>query len=188
MANALVTREKVEDEVKNALAATLRIEADSIDMDASIVNGLQATSIDFLDINFRLENAFGIQVATQLLLDHVEEQLGEGKAIDGNNQITPAAAELLRLYFGDLEGIKAGMYADEIPTLVTPRIVADGMLKILDNLPEACTCGASEWKSEDGAKVVCGSCGAEAEYPDGDTLVTKWINDVEAEKNLFASA
>ncbi len=189
MPNPLVTREKLEAEVRAALAATLRIEPTTIDMSASVVNGLQATSIDFLDINFRLENSFGIQVQTQLLLDHVEEQLGEGKAIDANNQITPAAAELLKLYFGDIEGIKAGMYADEIPTLVTPGIIADGMERILEHLPASCaSCGASDWKSEDGAKVVCGGCAAEAEYPDGDTLVTQWIQSVEAEKNLFASA
>lgn len=189
MANTLVPREKIDEEVRAALAATLRIEPETIDMDASVVNGLQATSIDFLDINFRLESAFGVQVQTQLLLDHVEEQLGEGKAIDANNQITPAAASLLKLYFGDLEGIQAGMYADEIPTLVTPKIIADGMERILDHLPAACEdCGAAQWKTEDGAKVVCGGCGAEAQYPDGDTLVTQWIREVEAEHKLFAGA
>ncbi|MDJ0973223.1 MAG: phosphopantetheine-binding protein [Planctomycetota bacterium] len=189
MANTLVTRDKIEAEVRAALAATLRIEPETIDMDTSVVNGLQATSIDFLDINFRLESAFGVQVQTQLLLDHVEEQLGDGKAIDANNQITEAAASLLKLYFGEIEGIKAGMYADEIPMLVTPKIIADGMERILEHLPDTCQdCGASEWKTEDGAKVVCGACGAEAQYPDGDTLVTEWIQQVEAEHKLFAGA
>lgn len=190
MTNPLVTRERIEQEVRAALGTTLRIEApDGIDMHCSIVNDLNATSIDFLDINFRLENVFGIQMATQLLLDHVEEELGEGTAIDREGKITPAAAEMLKLHLGDLDGIEAGMYADEIAAVVTPTVVCDGVQKVLDTLPEACThCSATEWKSEDGAKVDCGACGKPAEYPNGDELTKRWIHDIEREKQLFASA
>lgn len=189
MSNSLVTRARVEQEVRGALGTTLRAEPDGIDMDASIINDLHATSIDFLDINFRLENVFGIQLATQLLLDQVEEEFGEGKAIDRNNKVTPAAAELLKLHLGDLPGLQAGMYADEVPAAVTPRVVADGVVKILDTLPAACThCEASDWKSEDGAKVQCGSCGKDALYPNGDELTKRWIHDVERDKQLFTRA
>lgn len=189
MTNSLVSRERVDQEVRAALGTTLRIEpADHIDMDASIVNAMNATSIDFLDINFRLENVFGIQMATQLLLDHVEEELGEGKAIDRDSKITAPAAELLKLHLGDLPGLEAGMYADEIAAVVTPKVVSDGVMKVLETLPEACSCGAKEWKSEDGAKVICGSCEKPAEYPNGDELTKRWIHDVEREKQLFASA
>ena len=188
MTNPLVSRERIEQEVRAALATTLRTDADAIDMNTSIVNGLHATSIDFLDINFRLENVFGIQMAQQLLLDHVEEELGEGKAIDRNNQVTPAAAELLKLHLGDLPGLAAGMYADEVAAVVTPTVVADGVGKILGMLPETCACGASDWKSEDDAKVACGACGKDASYPNGDELTKRWIQDIEKEKKLFAGA
>ena len=67
MANPYVTLETIEEEVKKALAATLRKEQSQVDLDSSIMNDLGATSIDFLDINFRLENTFGIQLATQLV-------------------------------------------------------------------------------------------------------------------------
>jgi len=189
MANSLVTRERVDQEVRAALATTLRTDADAIDMEASIINGLHATSIDFLDINFRLEGVFGIQMATQMLLDHVEEELGEGKAIDRDNKITAAAAKMLQLHLGDLPGLEAGMYADEIPATVTPKAVADGVSKIIGMLPEACThCAATEWKSDDGAKVLCGACGKDAAYPNGDDLTKSWILDVEREHKLFADA
>ena len=188
MANPHVSRETIEAEVRAALAATLRKDADTIDMSKSIVKDLGATSIDFLDINFRLEGAFGIQLATQLMLDHVEEQVGEGQAIDADNKITAPAAELLTMYFGELPGLEAGISADEIPALVTPSVVADGVERLLDELPAACSCGASDWKSEDGRKVVCGACGDEAEYPDGDDMIEAWIQSVQAERKLFPSA
>ena len=181
MANPHVTRERIEDEVRAALATTLRIEDPStIGMEQSIINDLGATSIDFLDINFRLEQVFGIQLASQLLLDHVEEVVGEGTAIDRDNKITAGAAQLLKAQFGEDAAIEAGMYADEVPAFVTAGSVATAVEKILASLPEACSCGASAWKSEDGAKVVCGECGAEAEYKDGDELTQAWIDDVKS--------
>ncbi len=188
MANTYVTRERVHQEVRAALATTLRKDAAAIDMNTPIVGGLGATSIDFLDINFRLENTFGIQLATQLLLDHIEEDLGEGKAIDRDGKVTAPAAEMLRLYLGDVSGIEAGMYADEVSGVITPGVVADGVVRVLDTLPDACACGASAWKSDDGAKVVCSSCGKDAAYPDGDDLTKRWIAEIEQEKHLFADA
>ena len=189
MGNPFVTRERIEEEVRKALAVTLRRKEDGIDLDGSIMNDLGATSIDFLDINFRLESTFGIQLATQLLLDAVEEELGEGKAIDKENRITEGAASLLRLHLGDKPDLKAGLYADEVPALVTPEVLVKSVAGIVDHLPEACTsCGASDWKSDDGCKVECGACGKEAEYPDGDTLTRAWIQQIEKDHAFFAGA
>jgi acyl carrier protein len=187
MANPFITDARIEEEVRKALAATLRVDADAIDLDASIVKELGATSIDFLDVNFRLEAAFGIQLATQLMLDHVEEEMGEGTAIDDDDKITEAAAALLRTHLGDLEALKAGTYADKIPSLVTPMVLVKSVRVITDELPEKCTsCGAEAWKSEDGAQVICGACGKPAEYPDGDTMTKRWIHAFEEEHHLFA--
>ena len=189
MSNALVPDIRIEEEVKKALAATLRVDADTIDLDASIVQGLGATSIDFLDVNFRLEKAFGIQLATQLMLDHVEEELGEESAIDRKDQITEAAAALLRTHLGELPELKAGLYAEDVPTFVTPRVLVRSVRVITDELPAECGhCGAADWKSEDGARVACGACGKPTRYPDGDTLTRQWIHAFEDEHHLFAGA
>ena len=189
MANALVTPARVEEEVKKALAKSLRKDPAAISMDASVIGKLGGTSLDFLDVTFRLEQVFGIRLAHQVLLDHVEEAFGEGKAIDASGCLTAPAVELLKLRLGDHPSLTAGMFADEVPALVTPRTLANGVVEILDQLPAACThCHTSVWKSEDGARVVCGACGKPAAYPDGDTLAKRWIADVEREKKLFAVA
>lgn len=189
MANPFLTRDRMESEVRKALAATLRLDEEKIDLDASIVNDLGATSIDFLDANFRLESTFGVQLATQLLLDHVEEEVGEGKAIDKEGRITAAATALLEAYLGRRPGLEAGIYAEEIPTFVTPGMLVKSVEVITDRLPATCThCDKDAWKSDDGAKVVCDACGKPAEYPDGDALTKEWIHDFEKEHHLFAGA
>jgi acyl carrier protein len=189
MANPFLTRERIETEVRQALATTLRRDPASIPLDASILKSIGATSIDMLDVNFRLESAFGIRLATQLVLDHVEEELGEGTAVGRDDRITEAAAALLRGYLGDLPGLKAGIYAEEVPGLVTPEVLVKSVEAIAGHLPELCThCGQSSWGSPDGAKVVCSACGKPAQYPDGDELTRQWIRDFERDHHVFTRA
>jgi hypothetical protein len=76
-----------------------------------------------------------------------------------------------------------------VTALVTAGTLSNAVAEILDGLPDACThCSAKAWKSEDGAKVLCGGCGREASYPDGDALTKAWLVKVEKERGLFAAA
>jgi hypothetical protein len=78
------------------------------------------------------------------------------------------------------------MYGDEVPKLVTPGTLAQGVREALERLPAACThCGASAWTTPDGAKVKCGACGKDAAYPDGDAILKEWLQRVAREKGLF---
>jgi acyl carrier protein len=188
MPNALVTEEKIVEEVKKALAKSLRKpESTPIAMNASIIDDLNGTSLDFLDMTFRLEQAFGIRLAHTTILDHIEETFGEGKAIDTSGALTKDAVAVLKMRMGDLPGLQPGMYSDEVPKLVTPDTLANGVREITKRLPEKCThCGAAQWTSPDGAKVKCGACGKDAVYPEGDALTKAWLTEVAKEKGLFA--
>src|SRR5207247_5406309 len=111
MANPFVTPERVDDEVKKALGKALRKDPSAIGMDQSVVGDLGGSSLDFLDVTFKLEQAFGIRLAHQVLLDHVEETFGEGCAIDASGRLTAGAVEVLRLRLGDHPALATGMYA-----------------------------------------------------------------------------
>lgn len=189
MGNALVSEARIVEEVQKALAKSLRRKEDpaSIRLDASVMEDLGGTSLDFLDLTFRLEQAFGIRLAHTTILDHVEETFGEGKAIDGSGALTKDAVEVLKDRMGSPDGLSVGMYSDEVPRLVTPNTLARGVREILAALPPACThCKAAAWTSPDGAKVKCGACGKDAAYPDGDSLAKAWLEKVAKEKGLFA--
>jgi acyl carrier protein len=189
MANALVGEARVQEEVRKALGKALRKDPAAIPLDASVVVDLGGSSLDFLDVTFRLEQAFGIRMAHTVLLDHVEEAFGEGKAIDPSGRLTPAAVALLKERLGDVPALAEGMFADEVPALITAGNLSSNVLDILAELPAACThCKAVAWKSPDGAKVVCGACGKAAAYPDGDALTRRWVESVQREKRLFAAA
>jgi acyl carrier protein len=183
-----IPESRIDEEVRRAIAKALRKDEAAVTMDASIIEDLGGTSLDFLDITFRLEQAFGVKLPHTLLVDQIEELYGEGKAVDGGGRLTPAAAEIVRLRIGDDKVVEAGLFADEVPALVTPAVLARGVKEILGHLPARCpACGASQWKAE-GVKVACGACGKAAPLPEGDALTRDWIRAVADEKKLFAAA
>lgn len=187
MSQNLITEEKVFEELKKAIVETLRVEENSIKPESSLIEDLGAESLDFLDINYRLEQAFGIKMARHFVIEHIEEMFGEGSAIDENGQLTGKAIELLKIRFGEhMPDLKPGMDMDEVPVLVTAQSISRGVMDILDSLPEKCLkCGNSAWQSDDGTRVKCGSCGENGTFDNGDDLIKNWLSKVQEEKKIF---
>ena len=187
MEQSLVTGERVIQELKKNIAETLRINAKSVTPEASLVKDLGAESLDFLDINYRLEKAFGIRMARHFILEHVEEMFGEGSVIDENSQLTEKGAQLLRARLGDQNpDLKPSMDMDQVPLLVSVQSLANAVMDILRTLPDLCTkCDQSAWKSEDGTHIQCGSCGESAVFTNGDELIKKWLRQIQEEKKIF---
>ena len=187
MKQNLITEQKVFDEVKKAIVETLRVDENQIKPESSLIKDIGAESLDFLDINYRLEQTFGIKMARHFILEHVEEIFGEGSAIDENGQLTDKGVALLKMRFGQESAeFTEGMEMDLLPTLVTVQLMSKGVMDILDTLPETCpNCGNSAWKTEDGAKIMCGSCGEYAPFTNGDDLIKQWLTDTQEEKKIF---
>jgi ribosomal protein S27AE len=112
---------------------------------------------------------------------------GEGSAIDENGQLTDKAIALLKMRYGNTYGdLSEGIDMDTVPTLITAGSMTEGVLDIMDTLPEKCTnCGNSAWKTDDGIKVLCGSCGEPAGFTNGDDLIKSWLTSVQEEKHIF---
>jgi acyl carrier protein len=186
MKQNLITEEQVFNELKKAIVETLRVDEAAIKPESSLINDLGAESLDFLDVNYRLEQAFGIKLARHFVLEHVEEMFGEGSAIDEDGRLTDKAIELLKVrYSGNVFNLSAGMDMDEIPALVTAGTMSGGVMDVLDSLPGKCPgCGNSAWKAE-GVRIKCGSCGADAAFKNGDDLIKEWLTKVQDEKKIF---
>lgn len=186
MKQNLITEDQVFNELKKAIVETLRVDEAAIKPESSLINDLGAESLDFLDVNYRLEQAFGIKLARHFVLEHVEEMFGEGSAIDEDGRLTDKAIELLKVrYSGNVFNLSAGMDMDEIPALVTAGTMSGGVMDVLDSLPEKCpSCGNSAWKA-DGVRIKCGSCGADAAFKNGDDMIKEWLTKVQEEKKIF---
>lgn len=187
MKQTLITEQRVFDELKKAVVETLRSDEAAIKPESSLIKDLGAESLDFLDINYRLEQTFGIKMARHFILEHIEEMYGEGSAIDEDGKLTEKAITLLKMRYGDVYGdLSGGMDMDTVPTLITAGSMTQGVLDLLDTLPEKCTkCGNAAWKTEDGVRITCGSCNAAATFTNGDDLIKEWLTAVQLEKKIF---
>ncbi len=65
---AAPSREEIFEKVKQTLVEALSVEEDEVTEDATLQGDLGAESIDFLDIVFRLEKAFGIKIPQEELI------------------------------------------------------------------------------------------------------------------------
>lgn len=185
MKQDLITEEQVLKELKKAIVETLRADEGGIKPESSLMNDLGAESLDFLDINYRLEQTFGIKMARHFVLEHIEDMFGEGTAIDEEGRLTEKSIDLLKIRFGDqMPNLSAGMDMDEVPSLITVQSIVSGIMDILGSLPEKCgKCGNSSWKSDDSVRISCGSCGEPAVFTNGDDLTKEWLSKVSERKS-----
>jgi acyl carrier protein len=186
MKQTLVTEKKIFEVVQQSIAETLRVDLAEVTSEKSLIKDLGAESLDFLDMNYRIEQAFGIRTARHLLIEHVEELFGEGAAVDQNARLTEKGVRLLTLRLGNHHALKPGMELEEVPSVVTVKSVADAVMDILATLPQQCTyCGHVGWKSEDGAHVQCSACEKAAVYTSGDDLLKIWLQKIQEQKKIF---
>ncbi len=89
-----MTADEVFDKVREVLVDALGVDDDDVTGDAKLVEDLGAESIDFLDIVFRLEKAFGIKIAQgEMFPDNV---LNDPKYVVDGKVTDEGMAELRR--------------------------------------------------------------------------------------------
>ena len=97
----MTTKEEVFGKVREALVDALGVDDDEVVPEATMVGDLGAESIDFLDIVFRLEKAFSIEIPRSELFP--EDILTNAEYVQ-DGQVTAAGIEELkkRMPFADL--------------------------------------------------------------------------------------
>lgn len=103
---SMPSREEIYDKVKAALVDALGVDEDEVSPSATMVGDLGAESIDFLDIVFRLEKAFGIKISRGELFP--EDVLSSTDYV-ANGKVNAAgiAALKARMPFADLAKFEA---------------------------------------------------------------------------------
>jgi acyl carrier protein len=187
MKQNIIPEQMVLEEVRKAISEGIDINPESVKPESSLMKDLGAESLDFLDINYRLEQTFGIKMARRSVLDHMEELFGEETAIDSDGKLTGKGAEVLAIrYDGSGYKLNAGMDMDDLPAMVTVGSLVEGVMDLLDTLPEKCAdCGAQSWNLREETRIYCGACGEAATFTSGDDLIESWLKQVQENKKIF---
>jgi acyl carrier protein len=112
------SKEDVFEKVREALVDALGVDDDEVTPEATMVGDLGAESIDFLDIVFRLEKAFEIEIPRSELFP--EDILTNAQYVrDG--RVTPEGITELkkRMPFADLSKFEQNPAVQEFSTLLT---------------------------------------------------------------------
>ena len=120
-----MTRDEIGERVTQALVQALGASPNDITLDTSLAGDLDAESIDFLDVVFRLEKDFGIEIARGELFP---QELLRDPAMISNGQITAAGVAALRerFSFTDLSKLKAGLSVEDLTNnMLTVRLIVD---------------------------------------------------------------
>jgi len=114
----MATQEEVFDKIRTALIDALGVDEDEVAPEATLVGDLGAESIDFLDIVFRLEKAFKINIPRGELFP--EDILTNSEYIQDGKMTEPGVAELRkRMPFADLTDFAKNPVVQDFGNLLT---------------------------------------------------------------------
>lgn len=106
--------------VAQIVSDALGCELDEVTPKASLIQDLDAESIDFLDLVFRLEKGFGVKIPRGKIVEDARGPLPEAE-FETKGVVTEAGMTRLREFLSEVpaERFKTPMKANEVPRLFT---------------------------------------------------------------------
>lgn len=119
-----MTRDEIFQKVKKVLVDALSVDDEEVTPAAVIRDDLGAESIDFLDIQFRLEKEFGIKIPKGEMMP---EDLAAAAEFVQDGKLTEAGIDELkrRMPHADFKDLRAGSNLEEMSKLFTVDAVVN---------------------------------------------------------------
>ena len=120
-----MTKDEILKEIQDVLVDALGVDDDEVAPDAKLMADLGAESIDFLDIVFRMEKAFGIKIPREELFP-AENILSNTEFISGG-KLTPKGLDELkkRMPHTDISKFAADPNVNKIGDLFTVDVLVN---------------------------------------------------------------
>jgi acyl carrier protein len=108
--------------VAQILADALGCDVERVRLDASLIEDLDAESIDFLDLVFRLERAFKVKIPRGKIVEDARGDLPESD-FEQKGYVTEVGLKRLREFLSEVpaERFRTPMKTADIPRLFTPE-------------------------------------------------------------------
>ena len=108
--------------VAETMADALGCDVEDVKLDVPLIEGLDAESIDFLDMVFRLERAFKVKIPRGKIMDNARGDLPESE-FEQKGVLTEVGLAQLRSYLSEVPDsrFKSPMKVADIPRLFTPE-------------------------------------------------------------------
>jgi acyl carrier protein len=125
MAHREITKQEIQavyPTVAQILADALGCDVDRVKLDASLIEDLDAESIDFLDLVFRLERAFKVKIPRGKIVEDARGDLPESD-FEQKGRVTEVGLKRLREFLSEVPParFRTPMKSADIPRLFTPE-------------------------------------------------------------------
>ena len=125
MAEKEITTEEIAavyPKVAEIIADALGVDAGEVKLDVPLIEGLDAESIDFLDLVFRLERAFGVKIPRGQIVENARGDLPETE-FEQKGLVTDVGLKRLREFLSEVpaDRFPSPMKSADIPRLFTPE-------------------------------------------------------------------
>lgn len=129
-----MTIEEIYPRVANILSDVLDSDEGEIKLNSYLIHDLNAESIDFLDIMFRLEREFKVKIPRGQIEKEVRGSLPE-EEFEQKGLITPEGLKVLKSYLSEVpeDAFKPNFKVSEIPTLFTVETLCKLVQKAQQN-------------------------------------------------------
>ena len=114
--------DEVYPKVAQIVSDALGCELDEVKPQSSLIVDLDAESIDFLDLVFRLEKGFGVKIPRGKIVEDARGPLAEAE-FESKGLVTDAGLARLREFLSEVpaERFKTPLKSADIPRLFTPQ-------------------------------------------------------------------
>jgi acyl carrier protein len=130
--------EAVFPKVAQVIADALGCDVGDVQLQVPLIEGLDAESIDFLDLVFRLERSFGVKIPRGKIVEDARGDLPEAEFEKGGI-VTEAGLAQLRDFLSEVpaERFKTPLKAADIPRLFTPETFCKVVIRAQRAVPAA---------------------------------------------------
>ena len=139
MTTSEITREEilaVYPKVAQIMADALGCDVEQVGLSVPLIEGLNAESIDFLDIVFNLERAFKVKIPRGKIVEDARGDLPE-TAFEEKGHLTEAGLKRLKEYLSEVpaDRFRSPMKVADIPRLFTPETFCKVVVRALRAVP-----------------------------------------------------
>jgi acyl carrier protein len=125
MSEAAISQQEIDEvfpKVAQIIADALGCDVEDVKPTIPLIEGLDAESIDFLDLVFRLERGFGVKIPRGKIVEDARGPLPEAE-FENKGIVTEAGLARLREFLTEVpaERFKTPLKAADVPRLFTPE-------------------------------------------------------------------
>ncbi len=165
--------------VREEIADALKVPLEEVKPDSVLIDDLDAMSIDFVDIMFRLETKFNVTFHPGNPLDRMAEAVNPD-ALSRKGHLTDLGAEIIRLRMPEIDAssVSPGMPAGNVQALYQTSTWIRAVKELLDARPGSCpSCGSQDLEPVRPSVLQCRACEVEVKCPTQGELLGVWASE-----------